>query len=534
MNNTSLNGWSPLSDLDKFDDQWLHMFSPSCHIGSDEVNQPLSQTLVEVGPEDTSGLDPNNLVEPQTLEQLRPSSFELLQRYGKSSSEEKVRGLTVDQVLRIAGERVLEFSNEKAGAPSMSNVPMDPSLSHLSEEDVKNVELVEFMLAAAERVGDQQFDLAGVLLDLCGSLASKSGNAVQRLGHCFVEALRDRISWETEQEKAVTDSYEKFVTTSEFAIKSMQRGQMPMYQIPHLAAVQSILENVASSNKIHVIDLKIGSGQQWVALMQGLTTRSDRRGPLDLLRITAVGLTAFDRSQVEGTGNRLTSFAKSINVPFRFEVVIVEDEDEASDFRPDRFELEPEEESLVVYSEAVLRTLIGQPRRIERVMRALKHMNPRVMIVVEVEANLNSPSFGNRFVDALFHYGAVFENLDGSLKRDDAFRAEIESGLLGRQVSNILGSEGEERHVRGVRIGVWRKFFARFGMVEIEPSTMSLHQAKWFLNRFAKNQGYTMEMNEKSLILGFKATPMICVSTWKFVRIGRLVRDNEELRVEFY
>ncbi|CAN0855462.1 DELLA protein RGL1 [Linum grandiflorum] len=529
MNNPSQNGWSPLSNFDNFDDQWLHMYSPSCHLGSDEIDE-LGRILDEQV--ECTSKPSNELVEPPTQQQQQQQrslpSFDILYTHGKSSKEGVT---TVDQVLRIAGERVVEFSNGRAGAPSMLHIPMDPSLSHLSVEDVKNVELVEYLLAAAERVGDHQFDHAASLLNLCGSLACKSGNAVQRLGYYLAQALRDRISCETgnkpleeEREKAagVIRHDEELVTTSESAIKSMQRGQMPMYQIPHLAAVQAILENVASSNKIHVIDLKIGSGLQWVALMQGLSTssRSDR-GPVDLLRITAVGITSFDQSQVEETGDRLTSFAGSIDIPFRFEVVVVTDEKEASDFRPDRFKLEPDEESLVVYSDDVLKTLIGQPIRIERVMRALKRMNPRIMVVVEVEANLNSPNFGGRFVETMFHYGAIFENLESTMKRDDTFRARIESGLLGHQVSNILASEGEERHVRGVKIGVWRKFFDRFGMVEVEPSAMTLHQAKWFLHRFVKNQSYTVEMDGKSLILGFNGAPMRCVSTWKFVRLGR-------------
>ncbi|CAI0467030.1 unnamed protein product [Linum tenue] len=420
----------------------------------------------------------------------------------------------------------------------MLNIPFDPSLSHLSKDDVRSVELAEYLLAAAERVGDRQFDHAAALLNLCESLASKTGNAVQRLGYCFCQALREKIACDTgkkppQDKKRSVPDYHESLLTSDFAVKAMQRGAMPMFQVPHMVGIQAIIENVTKANKIHVIDLKIGNGHQWVALMQGLMSLSDRE-PVELLRVTAVATITSNQSSIKDTGNRLASFAESIEMPFQFNIVVIIDEDEASDFRPDRFDLDPVEEALVVYSERVLQTLIGQPLRIERMMRAIKQMNPRVMVTVEVEANLNSSSFTGRFVEAIFHYGAIFENLESSMARDNPNRLWVETGLLGHQVGNILASEGVDRYVRSVNLNVWRKFFARFGMVELEPSLTASHQARWFLDRFTAGTPYTIESNEKSLILGFEGTPMLSVSTWKFIQFARLISDNQELRVEFY
>ncbi|CAN1262469.1 DELLA protein RGL1 [Linum perenne] len=306
----------------------------------------------------------------------------------------------------------------------------------------------------------------------------------------------------------------------------MERGEMPMYQVPHLVGVQAILENVATASKIHVIDLKIRNGQHWVALIQGLVSRqSDPTNPqpVELLRITAVE-TASDESlsMVEETGNRLSDFALTMNVPFRFDIVVMEDNG-WTDFKLDRFGLNRNEEALVVYSEWGLRRLIAMPREAERVMKTLKQMNPKAMVTIEVEANLNSPNFSGRFVEALFHYSAVFENIEcGGKGRDDPDRVTVETVFLGEKISNILASEGEERYMRSVKIGVWRKFFGQFGMVEIEPSGAAMHQAKLFMEKFVSGQPYTIGMDGKSMVLGFRSTPMICVSTWKFVQLARL------------
>ncbi|CAN1262473.1 DELLA protein RGL1 [Linum perenne] len=437
----------------------------------------------------------------------RRCNFDLLHRYGfQPAAEEEVVQvqeqeqeqeqeqskevpLYAEEVVRIAGTRIVQHSSRKAGSPSMLQIPFDPSLNYLSHQDLKNVELAEYLLAAAERVGDKQFHHAAALLNLCDSLSSKTGNPVQRLGHCFTRALRHRISRD-------------------------------------MGGVQAILENVATASKIHVIDLKIRNGQHWVALIQGLVSRqSDPTNPqpVELLRITAVE-TASDESlsMVEETGNRLSDFALTMNVPFRFDIVVMEDNG-WTDFKLDRFGLNRNEEALVVYSEWGLRRLIAMPREAERVMKTLKQMNPKAMVTIEVEANLNSPNFSGRFVEALFHYSAVFENIEcGGKGRDDPDRVTVETVFLGEKISNILASEGEERYMRSVKIGVWRKFFGQFGMVEIEPSGAAMHQAKLFMEKFVSGQPYTIGMDGKSMVLGFRSTPMICVSTWKFVQLARL------------
>ncbi|CAL1397395.1 unnamed protein product [Linum trigynum] len=234
------------------------MFSPSWQQlePEEEIDQP-DQTLVEpavqVGPTDP----PPPLPKPTDNPQPPRSSLELLQKYGGgggggvsgnrpsssstcSTPPPQWRPLAVEEALRIAGRRIVEFSSGKAGAPSMLNIPFDPSLSHLCEDDVRSVELAEYLLAAAERIGDKQFDHAAALLNLCESLASNTGNAVQRLGYCFCKALRKKIAHDTgnkppqETKTSVRNANESKVLTSDFIVKAMQCGAIPMFQFARL------------------------------------------------------------------------------------------------------------------------------------------------------------------------------------------------------------------------------------------------------------------------------------------------------------
>ncbi|CAI0467027.1 unnamed protein product [Linum tenue] len=524
------------------------MFSPSCQLAPDEeLDQTLDEEVLleqEVGPTTTGPPPPPK---PAADQPHRRSTLDLLQKYGggggsRSSSSSTCptpppqrRALAAEEALRIAGKRIVQYSSGKAGAPSMLNIPFDPSLSHLSKDDVRSVELAEYLLAAAERVGDRQFDHAAALLNLCESLASKTGNAVQRLGYCFCQALREKIACDTgkkppQDKKRSVPDYHESLLTSDFAVKAMQRGAMPMFQVPHMVGIQAIIENVTKANKIHVIDLKIGNGHQWVALMQGLMSLSDRE-PVELLRVTAVATITSNQSSIKDTGNRLASFAESIEMPFQFNIVHVDD---VTDLKEEMFAVDRGKEAVLVYSEHAFVTEIGRPDRMEALMRVMRGLNPQLMVVTETEANNNSPHFSARFVDALFHYGAVFDSVDACMGKDDEEgRAFMEGVMMGRMISNVVAREGEERVVRGVKLDVWRAFFRRFEMVERRLSSVAWQQVRLVRETAPNGEFCTVERDGKAMVIGWKGTPLVSISTWKFFRSARLVSGTKHLRIEF-
>nr|POF23700.1 scarecrow-like protein 18 [Quercus suber] len=105
---------------------------------------------------------------------------------------------------------------------------------------------------------------------------------------------------------------------------------------------------------------------------------------------------------------------------------------------------------------------------------------------------------------ALFFYAAYFDCLETSMKENESHRMILESEYFGEAIMNILAAEGEERKVRNVKIDVWRAFFARYGMVEAELSMSSLYQANMVVQKFDCKSFCTLDMNAKSLIIGWK------------------------------
>ncbi|CAN0888603.1 DELLA protein DWARF8 [Linum grandiflorum] len=442
--------------------------------------------------------------------------------------------LSTNEILRVAARRIIGMStwSHTIDLPSLMNNPFDLSdSSGLSCQDAIRVELVEYLLAAAEKVGNQHHDLAADLLDLCDCLSSETGDPVQRVVYYFSEALHERIDRESGRARVRVTAAEEawsgmilFGNVPSSLLRSLHE-KVPFYQVSHLSAVQILLENVGNSKRIHAIDVQIRSGLQWTAMMQALASRPDRT--VELLKITALA-TNDTKNLIEDTGRRLTSFAVSINVPFRFEMVT--SASSSDHLQPEMFDIDPRE-ALAVYSEGYLSSRIANPDSMEALMKLLRNFNPRIVVVLEMEANHNSVTFAHRFVEALFSYAAVFDCLDCCMAgqdqdQDQSNRMGVESVGLRDAIRNVVAKEGEEREFRNVRIDVWRTLLGRFSLVESKMSAVVLYQAKLVLKRFPSIKRFCkVYVDGKSLILGWKDTPMVSISSWKFARLRKHKED---------
>ena len=502
----------------------------------DIASPPIQASLEEIAKFGEIPTGTQGVVEPEKEKQFpfSSSSLELLRNYGsgfkrlnrerriepsndKNTTFTKVesRKLSVEEIMRIAGERFIRScSRAVEDVVSLLSNPFDLSFSGLSDEEIRNVELGEFLLAAAEKVGDQQYERATRLLNQCEWLSSKNGNPVQRVVYYFSEALRERIDRDTGR---ITTKQTRMTRPFDFEVAIMSSNpttlacheQIPFSKIVQFTGIQAILENVAEAKRIHIIDLGIRNGVHWTVLMQALASRYDC--PIELLKISAVGTT--EKQLIEETGKRLMSFAQSMNLPFSYNVVMVSD---MLELKEDLFEID-NEETVAVYALLFLRSMIAFPNRLENIMRVIRKINPSVMVVTEIEANHNSPVFVNRFIEALFFFSAFFDCLDACMEPDNPHRTITELVFYTDGIRSMVAAEGEERETRNVKLDVWRAFFARYGMEEMELSMSSLYQARLMVKQFDCGSSCTTDINGKSLIVGWKGTPIKSVSVWKFL-----------------
>ncbi|CAN1195044.1 DELLA protein RGL2 [Linum perenne] len=428
--------------------------------------------------------------------------------YNPISSVIDSEGLSIEELIRIAGARFIHFSSESGDSVSDS-FDFDLSFSGLSDDELKNVELAEFLLMAAEKIGDEQYDRASSLLTECDLQSSASGDPVQRLVYYFSRALWERIDGQTGKRTVMQkpDKVQAMMMPPRDCFLEFYE-KVPFGQVSEFAAIQAVVDSVASSRRIHIVDFNIKNGEQWTIFMQALVSREEI--PVDHLKITAIG--TVGKGMLEETGKRLIGFAEAMELSFSFKLIMVED---LMDLKEEMFEIDCDE-TVAVLSEYLLTTLISSAAKLDYVMKLIWKIKPCVMVVTEVESNHNSPVFVNRFIETLFFVSAYFDCLETCMDRESPHRMFIESTIFGEGTKIIVAKEGEERGIRNVKVDVWRAYFRRFGMEEAELSLSCVYQAELVAKKFKSWRSCTVELDDKSLIVGWKGTPIHSITAWNF------------------
>lgn len=137
------------------------------------------------------------------------------------------------------------------------------------------------------------------------------------------------------------------------------------------------------------------------------------------------------------------------------------------------------------------------------------------MVITEIQANHNSPSFVTRFIESLFFYSTYCDCLETCMADDNENRSVLEKHFC-FGIKNILSAEGSERTKQNSKFDVWWAFFTRYGMVEIGLSESSLYQARLVAQQFPCASLCTLDHDGKCLFVGWRGTPILSLSVWKF------------------
>ncbi|XP_047979147.1 DELLA protein RGL1-like [Salvia hispanica] len=411
--------------------------------------------------------------------------------------------LSVIQLIELA-MRSFTHSDSKTGKDFHHSAVIYPNRATFSRSKSEDIRLVQDLLSCAQAVSNHNNDCASEFLKEFSKLSSGSTNVMQRLVYYFAESLRDRIL------QVNTRPLELIPPISDTAALI---EKLPFNQVMQFAGVQTMLDHISSCARVHVVDLGLYGGLRHAVLMQALATRSGC--PIQHLKITAVAAQTHVQVEEEVVGVRLQNLAKSLNMSFSFHVITSEDilDLNQSILRPDP------EETVIVQAAHILRFMIP---KLEILMLAVRSLNPHVMIIIEVEANVDSKVFVNRFAEALLFFGAGFDYLEHCLKDDLAARNYAESVLFSPSIRHVVAAEEEERKFRMVGINFWRGVFVRFGMTETELSKLALNHANSVLNMFDCRGCCRLGLDGNSLIVGWKGTPIFSLSAWKFQKIGSM------------
>ncbi|KAK4788902.1 hypothetical protein SAY86_020221 [Trapa natans] len=366
------------------------------------------------------------------------------------------------------------------------------------------VRLVHTLLACAEAIQQENLKLAEVLVKHVGMLAMSQAGAMSKVATCFAEALARRIYKIYPQASLDTTSYNDILQMHFYE-------SCPYLKFAHFTANQAILEAFTSASRVHVIDFSLKQGMQWPALMQALALRPG--GP-PTFRLTGIGPPQPDNTDsLQQVGWKLAQLAETIGVKFEFRGYLASD---LSDLEPSMLDLRPPEmEAVAVNSIFELHRLLARPGQIDKVLSSIKGMKPKIVTMVEQEANHNGPVFLDRFTEALHYYSSLFDSLEGSgptVADHDLMMLEF---YLGRQICNVVACEGPDRFERHETLAQWRSRMGSSGFAPVYLGSNAFKQASMLLALFAGGDGYRVEENNGCLMLGWHTRPLIATSAWQ-------------------
>ncbi|KAB5560917.1 hypothetical protein DKX38_005874 [Salix brachista] len=374
----------------------------------------------------------------------------------------------------------------------------------LMDSQETGVRLVHTLLACAKETQEENLELADALVKRIGLLAASQTGAMRKVATYFAEALARRIYKISPQNYCLDSSC---LDTLEMHFYET----CPYLKFAHFTANQAILEAFADASRVHVIDFGLKQGMQWPALMQALALRPG--GP-PAFRLTGIGPPQPDNTDaLQQVGWKLAQLARTIGVEFEFRGFVA---NSLADLDAEMLGLlPPEVEAVAVNSVFELHRLLARPGGIDKVLGSIKAMRPKIVTVVEQEANHNSPVFLDRFTEALHYYSSLFDSLEGSgmiPRSQDLVMSEL---YLGRHICNVVACEGADRVERHETLAQWRTRLDSAGFDPVHLGSNAFKQASMLLALFAGGDGYRVEENNGCLMLGWHTRPLIATSAWR-------------------
>lgn len=371
-------------------------------------------------------------------------------------------------------------------------------------------DLREVLCSCAKSIENSDMYTTECLMTELRQMVSVSGEPVQRLGAYMLEGLVAKLA-------STGSSIYKALRCKEpasaelFSYMHLLYEICPYFKFGYMSANGAIAEAMKDESEVHIIDFQIAQGTQWIILIIALASRPG--GP-PKVRITGIddSTSAYARGGgLEIVGKRLSKLAEAYKVPFEFHPAAMS----GSDIQLENLGVRPGE-AIAVNFALMLHHMpdesVSTLNHRDRLLRLAKSLSPKVVTLVEQEANTNTAPFFNRFLETMNHYAAIFESVDVALPRDHKDRINVEQHCLAREIVNIIACEGPDRVERHELLGKWRYRFLMAGFTPYPLSPVVNATIKTLLESY--NDKYTLEERDGALFLGWKNQAIVTSCAW--------------------
>ncbi len=335
-----------------------------------------------------------------------------------------------------------------------------------------------------------------------------AGSSAERAGLAFARALETRLTLNNHYHMGNLYSSSIGETDMISAFSVLIRAT-PLVTFGHQFANLTIARQVEKAERIHILDLGIGSGLQWLHLFDILATRPEGAPEVS---ITGIDIPApgddYERYLNE-TRDRLLAYAGARGIRLNYKAIASRLED------VNLLDLSIEPDAVLVVNAAftlhhIPDQLVSEDNYRDFILRQIKELQPAVFTLTEPSSEHNKLSFMPRLRESLRHYYHVFDALDTLLPPHLPERKTIEQEFFGREIINVVAYEGSERVERHERHEAWQHRLNRTGFTPLQPGEF----APAIASALNLHEHFSLEPNIAGYTLHWKGTPIVASTAW--------------------
>ncbi|CAI9763371.1 unnamed protein product [Fraxinus pennsylvanica] len=381
----------------------------------------------------------------------------------------------------------------------------------------------DILLETAKAIAHRNSARVQQLMWMLNELSSPYGDIDQRLASYFLQALFSRMkdSGDRTYRTSISAAQKNcsFDSTRKMVLKFQEVSPWTMFG--HVASNGAILEALDGESKLHIIDISNTYCTQWPTLLEALATRTDETPRLRLTTVVAGkggdtnGGAAAVQKVMKEIGSRMEKFARLMGVPFKFN--IIHHAGDLSELNLAEMEIK-EDEALAINCVGALRSVTTIGNRRDFLMSMFRRLSPRIITVVEEEADFDIGADGFEFVrgfeECLRWFRVYFESLDESFPKTSNERMMLERAA-GRAVVDLVACPPAESIERRETATRWSNRLHAAGYSPVSFSDEVCDDVRALLRRYKEGWSMAQCSDSAGIFLSWKDQPVVWASAWK-------------------
>ncbi|KAH6799584.1 hypothetical protein C2S51_036068 [Perilla frutescens var. frutescens] len=375
----------------------------------------------------------------------------------------------------------------------------------------------DILLETATALAEKNSGRVQQLMWMLNEMSSPYGDVDQKLAAYFLQALFSRMTDSGEQNRRnLISAAEKacsFEATREMMLKF--QAVSPWNMFGHVACNGAIMEAIEGESKLHIIDFSNTYCTQWPNFLEAIATRSDETPHLRLTTVVGSrgdGATAVMMREIR---SRLERFARLMGVPFKLDVI--HHAGDLSELNLAALDIKSDE-ALAINCVGSLHSVRATGNNREALIASFRKLRPRIVTVVEDEADLNVGGDGLEFMrgfqECLRWFRVYFEALEESFPRTSNERLMLERGA-GRAVVDLVACPPHESVERRDTAAKWCHRLHAAGFSPAPFSEEVSDDVRSLLRKYKEGWSSASMAESAGIFLSWKEQPVVWASAWK-------------------